>query len=116
MINFFDVVSEYISFIETNIYSSCEALSDQEMKAYGLIISGVNADLLTKQQNFELRVRLYDVVEAQKELFIQFQDEDILDQIFGTEPETHISVTCPDCGSLVSYFSDLEFHNCSGEF
>ena len=47
-------------------------------------------------------------------LFIQFQDEDILDQIFGTEPETHISVTCPDCGSLVSCSSDLEFHNCSG--
>ncbi|MEN8399875.1 hypothetical protein [Acinetobacter towneri] len=47
-------------------------------------------------------------------LFIQFQDEDILDQIFGTEPETHTSVTCPDCGSLVSYSSDLEFHNCSG--
>ena len=70
MINFFDVVSEYISFIETNTYSSCEALSDQEMKAYGLIISGVNADLLTKQQNFELRVRLYDVVEAQKELLV----------------------------------------------
>ena len=70
MINFFDVVSEYISFIETNTYSNCEALSDQEMKAYGLIISGVNADLLTKQQNFELRVRLYDVVEAQKELLV----------------------------------------------
>ena len=70
MINFFDVVSEYISFIETNTYSSCEALSDQEMKAYGLIISGVNADLLTKQQNFELRERLYDVVEAQKELLV----------------------------------------------
>ncbi len=33
MINFFDVVSEDISFIETNTYSSCEALSDQEMKA-----------------------------------------------------------------------------------
>ena len=40
----------------------------------------------------------------------------ILDQIFGTEPETHTSVTCPDCGSLVSYSSDLEFHNCPGGF
>ena len=49
-------------------------------------------------------------------LFIQFHDEDILDQIFGTEPETHTSVTCPDCGSLVSYSLDLEFHNCSGGF
>lgn len=49
-------------------------------------------------------------------LFIQSQDEDILDQIFGTESEIHISVICSDCGSLVSYFSDLEFHNCSGEF
>ena len=48
--------------------------------------------------------------------FIESQDEDILDQIFGTEPETHTSVTCPDCGSLVSYSSDLEFHNCPGGF
>jgi hypothetical protein len=31
-------------------------------------------------------------------------------------PESHASVSCPHCGSLVSYFSDLEFHNCSGEF
>lgn len=48
--------------------------------------------------------------------FIESQDEDILDQIFGTESETHISVICPDCGSLVSYSSDLEFHNCFGDF
>ena len=43
-------------------------------------------------------------------------DSDLLDQIFGFEPESHASVSCPHCGSLVSYFSDLEFHNCSGEF
>ncbi len=46
----------------------------------------------------------------------QDQDSDLLDQIFGFEPESHASVSCPHCGSLVSYFSDLEFHNCSGEF
>ena len=46
----------------------------------------------------------------------QDQDSDLLDQIFGFEPESHTSVSCPHCGSLVSYFSDLEFHNCSGEF
>ena len=44
----------------------------------------------------------------------QDQDSDLLDQIFGFEPESHASVSCPHCGSLVSYFSDLEFHNCSG--
>ena len=46
----------------------------------------------------------------------QDQDSDLLDQIFGFEPESHASVSCPHCGSLVSYFSDLEFHNCSSEF
>lgn len=46
----------------------------------------------------------------------QDQDSDLLDQIFGFEPESHTSVSCPHCGSLFSYFSDLEFHNCSGEF
>ena len=46
----------------------------------------------------------------------QDQDSELLDQIFGFEPESHASVSCPHCGSLVSYFSDLEFHNCSGEF
>lgn len=46
----------------------------------------------------------------------QDQDSDLLDQIFGFDPESHASVSCPHCGSLVSYFSDLEFHNCSGEF
>ena len=46
----------------------------------------------------------------------QDQDSDLLDQIFGFEPESHASVSCPHCGALVSYFSDLEFHNCSGEF
>ena len=46
----------------------------------------------------------------------QDQDSDLLDQIFGFEPESYASVSCPHCGSLVSYFSDLEFHNCSGEF
>ena len=46
----------------------------------------------------------------------QDQDSDLLDQIFGFEPESYESVSCPHCGSLVSYFSDLEFHNCSGEF
>ncbi len=70
MVDFFELVSEYISFIETNTYSSCEALNDQEMKAYGLLISGVNADLLTKQQNFELRIRLYDAVELHKSNFV----------------------------------------------
>lgn len=71
MVDFFEFVSEYISFIETNTYSTCEALNDQEMKAYGLIISGVNADLLTKQQNFQLRIRLYDAVELQKTALVE---------------------------------------------
>ena len=71
MVDFFELVSEYISFIETNTYSTCEALNDQEMKAYGLIISGVNADLLTKQQNFQLRIRLYDAVELQKTALVE---------------------------------------------
>ena len=44
------------------------------------------------------------------------QDEDFLDQIFGIEPESHISVTCPDCGASVAYSADLEFHNCSEGF
>ena len=47
---------------------------------------------------------------------IDYQDEDILDQIFGSEPESHKSVICPDCGSSVAYYADLEFHNCFGDF
>ena len=44
------------------------------------------------------------------------EDEYLLDQIFGIEPESHTSVICPDCGLSVSYFADLEFHNCFGGF
>lgn len=46
---------------------------------------------------------------------VQTQEDCILDEIF-TEPETHIPVTCPDCGFLVAYSADLEFHNCSEGF
>ena len=67
-----------------------------------------------KQQIKNLKIQWGIVDMSTPEIFIE--DEDYLDQIFGIEQESHTSVVCPDCGHSVSYFADLEFHNCFGEF